>query len=102
MGLVDDRVGVRDLRGPVPLPVEGRIYDDRTDRVWRAVRCVGPQRGRGGTAPISEQGVVIVDRALDRLGVGIEEQLVRIAHPTLDRIPRPVDPVAVVLPRVST
>lgn len=32
----------------------------------------------------------------------IEEQLVRIAHPALDRVPRSVDPVAVVLPGVNT
>ena len=102
MDLVDDRVRVRDLRGPVPLPVEGRIYYDRTDRVWRAVRRARSQRGRGGTAPVSEQGVVIADRAVDRLGVGIKEQLVRIAHPTLDRIPRSVDPVAVALPEGNT
>ena len=34
---------------------------------------------------------------MDRLGVGVEEQLVRVAHPALYRIPRPVDPVALPL-----
>ena len=71
MDLIDDRVGVRDSRVPIVPPVEGLIYDDRTDRVWRAVRCAGPQRGN--TALVSEQGVVVADRAADRLRVGVQE-----------------------------
>jgi len=98
--LVDDRVDVRDLRVPVVPPVEGLVHYDRTDRVWRAVRRAGPQRGEA--APIPEQGFVIADRAVDRLGVRVQEQLVRVAHVALDRIPRPVDPVAVVLPGGNT
>ena len=100
MGLVDDRVRVRGLRGPVPLLVESRIYYDRTDRVWRAVGHAGPQRGE--IHLVSEQRVGSTDRAVNRLGVRVQEQLARVAHLTLDRIPRPVDPVAVVLLRADT
>ena len=39
---------------------------------------------------------------MDCLGVGVEEQLARVAHLPLDRIPRPVDPVAVELSRADT
>ena len=73
MGLVDDRVRVRGLRGPVPLLVESRIYYDRTDRVWRAVGHAGPQRGE--IHLVSEQRVGSTDRAVNRLGVRVQERL---------------------------
>jgi hypothetical protein len=100
VGLVDDRVGVSDLRGPVVSPVEEGAGHHRSHRVRRAIRCAGPQCGE--TELVSKHGIVIADRTVDRLGVGIQEQLVRVADLALDRIPRSMDPVAVVLPRGNT
>jgi len=100
MDLVDDRVGVGDLRAPIVPPVEDRIDYHRSHHVRRAVQRAGPQRGE--TELVSEHGLVPADRAVHRLGVRIQEQLVRIAHLSLDRIPRPMDPIAIVLPRANT
>ena len=100
MDLVDDRVGVGDLRGPVVPPVEDGVDHYRSHRVRRAVHRAGPQRGEPEL--VSEHGRVPADRAAHRLGIRIQEQLVRVAHLALDRIPRPADPIAVVLPRANT
>ena len=101
MDLVDDRIGVRDPAGADRLPSrrQGRpppiaSCAARCPSCWAATR-----RNR---ACIRIRRVVPADGAVHCLGVRIQEQLVGIARLALDRIPRPVDPVAVMLPWPNT
>jgi hypothetical protein len=84
VGLVDDRVGERCARRSVVAPVEGLFSHDGAGDVWSRV---------GGVAPVD--GRVPLDAATDGAGVGIEEQLGRVAAQTGVRVPRAVDPEAV-------
>ena len=70
------------------------LCDDALRHVRRAVVVVA----RVLVADVvAEARLVPVDRPLDRLGVGVEEQLGRVAAQPLGRVPGPVDPVAVAL-----
>ena len=92
-GLVDLVVG-----RAVVAPVEERIADDGARDVRGAVVDV---RLVGVVELVREAGRVPRDLAVDGLGVGVEEQLGRVAPQALGRLPRAVDPVAVALARTD-
>ena len=94
--LVEDRVVVRDTRTGVVTPVEVVADDDRARHVRSAVHLVAPSR-RGHL--VAEDGRPPLDGAVDGAGVGVQEQLVRVAAPPGPRVPGPVDAVAVALAR---
>lgn len=74
--LIDHRVRVLVARRPVDAPVEVRIDDDALGHVRSRIGVVAgvrvPER-------IPEDRLVPVERPVDRLGVRIQQQLVRIA-----------------------
>ena len=76
VGLVDDRLGVVVSRAAVPLPVEEGIDDDGVHG------CIG------GVTALDREGIVgligeevkrILQLSLDRLSIGVEKELRRVA-----------------------
>ena len=95
MHLVNDRLVERDVRRPVVAPVEVRVVHDALRHVGAAVVVV---TGVVVAEGVRETGLVPVDLALDGLGVGVQQQLGRVAALALLRRPRPMHPVAIALP----
>ena len=96
--LVDDGLVVGDARRPVQVPVEVRVHHHRARHVRRGVGVVPPVR-----VPelVGEHRLPPGDVALDRLGVRVDQQLVRVAALPLGRVVRAVDPVPVPLARAD-
>ena len=94
--LVDDRLVVGRARVAVVLPVEERADHDRLHHVRGAVELVALLRV---LEVVAEQRLVPVGRTLDRLGVGVEQQLGGVAPLPLRRVVGAVDPEAVALAR---
>ncbi len=92
--LVDHRVRVLVARGPVDAPVEVRVDHHGLRHVDGRVLVVARVRVAEGVA---EHRLVPVELAVDRLRVGVEQQLVRVAAMPLRRVPRAVHAVAVAL-----
>ena len=97
VGLVDDRLVVGDVEGPVTLPVEERVDHDAVRHVRGGVVVVARVRV---AEVVAEQRLVPVDLAAGGLGVGVEQQLVRVAPQPARGVPGTVDAVAVALPRL--
>ncbi len=94
MRLVDERLVVGDVEAAVALPVEERRDHDALLHVRRGVVVVA----RVGVAEVvAEQRLVPLDLAAGRLGVGVDQQLVRVAAQALGRVVRAVHAVAVAL-----
>ena len=94
VGLVDHRLVVGDVEAAVALPVEEGVDDHAVGHVRRGVLVVA----RVGVAEgVAEQRLVPVDLAAGGLGVGVEQQLVRVAAQPVLRVPRAVHAVAVAL-----
>ncbi len=98
VGLVDDALVVRRVRVAVVLPVEERVDDNRLHHVRAAVKVVAVVRR---VELVAEQGLVPVDLTLDRLGVGVEQQLRRVAPVPVRRVVGTVHPEAVALTRAE-
>jgi hypothetical protein len=94
VGLVDDRLVVGGLRRAVHAPVEEGVDDDGLRHVRRGVVVVA----LAGLEVVAEDRRIPVDLAVDGLGVGIEQQLVRVAAQPLSRVVRAVHPESVLLP----
>ena len=99
MQLVDDRLVPRRRRRRIIAPAERRIDDDALGHPHRAVFFVAREVLIRMADRIAEQRVAPLDRAGDRLGVRIEQQLGRIESMTFARRVRPVHPITVKLPR---
>ena len=98
--LVDDRVRERGPRRPVALPVEGVVDHDRLGHRGGVVLVVGLEVGvLVAVGDVGQDvGVVLpVDGALDRLGVGVDQQLVGVEAVALVGRVGPVHAVAVAL-----
>ncbi len=97
--LVDDGLVVRRAGRTVVVPVEERVHDDGLGHVLCRVVVVDLV---GVVEVVAEQrlvpGVGGAQRAVDRLGVGVDQQLVRVAALPLLGVERAVDAVAVALP----
>ena len=93
--LVDDGVVVLVLRRAVAAPVEERVHDDRQHVVAEAVLVV---ERLGLVELVGEQRLVAVHLPVDRLGVGVEQQLRRVAAVPVLGLVGPVHAVAVALP----
>ena len=94
VGLVDDRLVVGDPQLAVAVPLEERVDDHAVHGVRRRVGVVP---GVGVAEFVGEERRVPVDLALDGLGVGVHQQLVRVEAVAVLRLVRAVDPVAVLL-----
>ena len=92
--LVDHRLGVRDARMTVAGPVEERVDDDTEHHVRGGVVVVDRCRI---AELVREQRRIPVDLADRRLGVRVEQQLVRVRPLALGRVVRTVDAIAVAL-----
>ena len=95
VGLVDDRLVVRDAEVVVAVPVEERVDDHAHHHVRRGVLVVDGVRL---AQVVGEQRRVPVDLAVHGLGVRVQEQLVRVEPVAGVGVVRPVDAVAVLLP----
>ena len=97
VGLVDDRVLPRHLRQPVVPPLEP-VLDDGAERgERRAVARVEAEVLVRVADLVAEEAVVPPDGAADALGVGVEEDLVRVEAEAFLGAVRAVDAVAVEL-----
>ena len=106
VGLVDDRVGERGARGLVALPVKEVVDDDGPGDGAGVVLVVELQVGVLGVLETvgrdvgQHVGVVRpIHHAVDRLGVGVDQQLVGVEAVPLHRRVGPVHAIAVALPR---
>ena len=97
VGLVDDGLVPGPARGPIAAPVEVGMGDDRARREGRAVAVVGLQILALASHAIGEDGLIPADVTLDGPGVGVEEQLGRVAAQAALGIVRAVDPEAIAL-----
>ena len=97
VGLVDDRLVPWRIGTTIAAPVEVRVDDDRARAVWRAVEIV--LRVLRVLEMIGKDRLVPVPHAFDGLGVGIHQQLVRVAPLALLGCPWAVHAVAVALAR---
>ncbi len=96
--LVDDGLVPRRLRPAVLSPVEERVDDDALRHERRAVEIVAG--GFWFREVIRKDGLVPVPLAVNRLRIGIEQQLGGIGPRAALRRPGPVHPKAVALPRL--
>ena len=96
VGLVDHGVAQGDARRPVTGPVEERVGDDRAGCVRRVV---GRLRLHRVVGLVGVERRMPLHRPVDGLGVRVEQELGGVAADAAGRIPRRVDPVAVVLAR---
>jgi hypothetical protein len=80
VGLVDDSFVPRDIRPPVVLPVEARVYDDALrDRVGVVLVVELEIRVLSGARDVREDvRPVPLHRPLDRLRIRVDEELVRV------------------------
>ena len=98
VGFVDDAVVVLVPRQAVLAPVEERVDHHREHRVAEAVLDVRPGRVLAGRVEVvGEQRLVAVGLAVDRLGVGVEQELRGVAAVALGRVVGAVHAVAVAL-----
>ena len=96
VGLVHHGLMPRDAQLPVVAPLEPWVGDHRPRHERRAVRVVAFPVVAAERVTVN--GGVPPDLAVDRRGVGIEQQLARIAPQAVLRVVRAVDAVAVTLP----
>ncbi len=94
VGLVDDRLVVGDARCAVHAPVEVRVGDDGLRHGGRGVLVVALL----GLEVVAEHRGGPLDLAVDGLGVGVQQQLVRVAPQTLLGVVGAVHAEAVLLP----
>jgi hypothetical protein len=99
VGLIDDGVVVLVLRRAVLAPVEERVDDDRGQRLPQAVLGVGDvvEAAVGVVEVVPEQRGVAAHLAVDGLGVGVEQELRRVAPDAPRRVVRAVDAIPVAL-----
>ena len=97
--LVDDRLVPGPLVGPGAAPGEGGVDHLALGHERRAVALVERQIALGIADPVAEQRVVPAQLAGQRLGVGVDQQLVVVEAMAGFGLVGAVDPVAVELPR---
>ena len=97
--LVQDRVRVAVPGAFVILPAEIRVHDQAPGHVRRGVQAA--RFARVGDV-LAEHLRPERDRSADRLRVGVEQQLGRVAPQAPGRVPRPADAVPVGLPRADS
>jgi hypothetical protein len=99
VGLVDDGLLPRRVRVPVVAPVEERVHDDGLRHVGGAVALVHDEvlLAEG----VAEDAVVPVDLAVDRLRVGVDEELARVEPVAGGRLVGAVHAIAVALARAD-
>ncbi len=93
VGLVDDRAIPWDRRCTLPTPGESRVYNTGFRHETSAVALIeGHVVAAHGVA---EDGVIPLQAADVRLGIGVEAQFVRVEAVAARRIIRPVDAVTI-------
>ena len=103
VGLIDDRVVPGDPRRPILAPVERRIDDHALRNSGGAVAVVLAEVRVCMADFIAEQHVAPADGAIDRLGVGVQQELGGIEAVPVGRVVGAVDavPVALAWPRLG-
>ena len=101
VGLVDDGIVVGDFRRAVVGPVEEGVDDDRGHRVAEAVFLVASGARVLGVDVVGEERGVTVEFSVVGAGVGIDQQLVRVAALARAWVVRAVDAVSVTLSRLD-
>ena len=101
MGFVEYRSFPRHVRAALISPCKGWIDDPALRHVSRAVPRVEGQITVRRTEGVPEERVVPLQFADDLLGVGVQQELVRIEPVPFLRNVRPVHPVAIDLPRTD-
>ena len=94
VGLVDDALVVLVIGRTVEAPVEVGVDDNRRHRVPERVLVV---EAVGVTEVVGEEGLAAVDLPVDRLGVGVEQELDGVAAVAGGGVVRTVHAVAVAL-----
>jgi hypothetical protein len=94
--LVDDGVRPRRARAPVAVPREGVVHDDAARHVRRRVGRIG-EAGVDRVPRVAEQRRVQRQLAVDRAGVGVQEQLGGVVPQPRAGLVAAVHPVAVPL-----
>ena len=97
--LVDHRLVPWDSRWPVVAPAEGPVDHDRLRQVRRAVAIVRGQILARIADPVAEERLVPAHGAIDRLGIGIEQELRGIEAMALFGLPGPFHAIPVEEPR---
>ncbi len=95
MGLVDDGIAPRHARRAVVAPGEGAVDHAAFRHAARVVAAVERQVFAGRADPVAEMGVGPAERSEQRLGVGVDQQLVGVEAVAGGRLVGAVDPVAV-------
>ncbi len=95
VGLVDHRLGPGHVRRPVVAPRERVVDHNRFRHRRRAVAPVEGEVGARREHAVAEQSVRPARLAEQRLGVGIDQQLVGVEAMPLGRLVGAVSPVAV-------
>ena len=98
MDLVDDRVRVAVPGAVVILPAECRVHDQAPGHIRRRIQGA---RLAGVGCILAEHLRPERDRSADRLRVGVQQQLGRVAPQALGRVPGSADAVPVGLPRAG-
>jgi hypothetical protein len=94
MGLVNDCLVERCGRAMVDTPVEVRIVDDAFGDMWGAIQLAA---GLRVVNVVTKARRIPIDPAVDRFGIRVEQELVRIAEEPAGGIPRTFHPVAIAL-----
>jgi hypothetical protein len=97
MQLIDDGLMPGNIGAAVPLPIKAGIDHLALEHAGCAVATAEAQVLPGAADAVTELGIAPGDGADNRLGVGVEQQLVRIEPVPLLRPVRTMDPVAVQL-----
>ena len=95
MGFVDDGVAPGNARRAVVAPGEGAVDHAAFRHAARVVAAVERQVFAGRADAVAEMGVRPAERSEQRLGVGVDQQLVGIEAVAGGRLVRAVDAVAV-------
>src|ERR1700691_5349901 len=91
--LVNYRLVPRDVQLGIVAPVEERIDDHALWDEGRAVAIVAAQVPLRMTDRVAEQRIVPAQEPVDRLGIGVYQQLRRIETLSIVRIVRPMNPI---------
>src|ERR1700693_1118737 len=93
--LINDRLVPRDVQLGIVAPVKKRIDDYALWDEGRAVAIVAAQVPFGMTDRVAEQRIVPAEEPVDRLSIGVDQQLRRIETLPVVRIVRTIDPIAI-------
>jgi hypothetical protein len=99
MRLIDDRVFPGDARPAIRAPGEGRVHHHRLGHAARIVTPVEREVAAGGTHAIGKMGVTPDKPSGQRLGVRVDQELVRVETEAALRLVGAIYAIAITLHR---